>query len=106
MQRARARLVAVAVETRPVRQVGAAYPATLLTAGANDMRVHALHARKMAAALQAATTSDPAEEPVLLWVDYDAGHGQGKPLHLRVRDVVDRYMFLGSQLGLDFGSTN
>ena len=85
---------------------GTAYPATLLTAGANDMRVHALHARKMAAALQAATTSDPAEEPVLLWVDYDAGHGQGKPLHLRVRDVVDRYMFLGSQLGLDFGSTN
>ena len=84
---------------------GTAYPATLLTAGANDMRVHALHARKMAAALQAASTSDPAEEPVLLWVDYDAGHGQGKPLHLRVRDVVDRYLFMGSQLGLDFGST-
>ena len=81
---------------------GTAYPATLLTAGANDMRVHALHARKMAAALQAATTSDPAEDPVLLWVDYDAGHGQGKPLRLRVRDVVDRYLFLGSQLGLDF----
>ncbi len=83
-------------------QPGTAYPATLLTAGANDMRVHALHARKMAAALQAATASDPDEEPVLLWVDYDAGHGQGKPLRLRVRDVVDRYMFLGSQLGLDF----
>lgn len=83
---------------------GAAYPAVLLTAGENDMRVHPLHARKMAAALQAATASDPNDAPVLLWVDYDAGHGQGKPLHLRVRDVVDRYIFLGSQLGLAFGT--
>lgn len=84
-------------------EAGTRYPAVYLTAGENDRRVHPLHARKMAAALQAATASDPDEDPVLLWVDYDAGHGQGKPLHLRVRDVVDRYIFLGSQLGLDFG---
>jgi prolyl oligopeptidase len=79
---------------------GTKYPAVLLTAGENDSRVHPLHARKMAALLQASTTSDPAEKPILLWVDRDAGHGQGKPLALRVRDVADQRMFLMWQLGM------
>ncbi|MEO8070243.1 MAG: prolyl oligopeptidase family serine peptidase, partial [Acidobacteriota bacterium] len=39
-------------------KAGTKYPAVLLTAGERDTRVHALHARKMAAALQAATASD------------------------------------------------
>jgi prolyl oligopeptidase len=79
---------------------GTKYPAVFLTAGEHDTRVHALHARKMAAALQAATAADPAEEPVLLWVDREAGHGQGKPLNLRLRDVVDQRMFIMWQLGM------
>ena len=79
---------------------GTAYPAVFLTAGEHDTRVHALHARKMTAALQAATTSDPAEQPVLLWVDREAGHGQGKPLNLRLREVVDQRIFLLWQLGV------
>ncbi len=79
---------------------GTEYPAVLLTAGENDVRVHALHARKMAASLQAATASDPAERPVLLWVDRDAGHGQGKPLKLRLRDAVDERLFVMWQLGM------
>jgi len=79
---------------------GVRYPAVLLTAGENDTRVHAMHARKMAARLQAATASDPAEDPVLLWVDRSAGHGQGKPLDLRLRDAVDTYIFVRWQLGL------
>ena len=54
----------------------------------------------MAAALQSATTSDPAERPVLLWVDREGGHGQGKPLHLRVRDAADQRIFLMWQLGM------
>ncbi len=79
---------------------GVKYPAVLLTAGEHDTRVHALHARKMAAALQAATASDVAEQPVLLWVDRDAGHGQGKPLNLRLRDATDQRAFLMWQLGM------
>jgi prolyl oligopeptidase len=79
---------------------GTKYPAVLLTAGEHDTRVHASHARKMAAALQAATTSDRAVQPVLLWVDRDAGHGQGKPLKLRLRDAVDQRVFLMWQLGM------
>jgi prolyl oligopeptidase len=79
---------------------GTPYPAVFLTAGEHDTRVHALHARKMAALLQASTTSDPAEQPVLLWVDREAGHGQGKPLNLRLRDVVDQRLFAMWQLGM------
>lgn len=79
---------------------GTNYPAVMLTAGENDTRVHALHARKMTALLQSATASDPEIDPVLLWVDRSAGHGQGKPLDLRVRDVADQRMFLRWQLGM------
>jgi prolyl oligopeptidase len=79
---------------------GTKYPAMLVTAGANDARVHPMHARKMVAALQAATASDQTKEPIMLWVDYDSGHGQGKPLHLRVRDVVDQRLFMMWQLGM------
>jgi prolyl oligopeptidase len=86
----------------PYHQVKARveYPAVMLTAGENDKRVHPLHARKMAALMQASTASDPSEDPVLLWVDRDAGHGQGKPLNLRVRDAADIQMFLRWQLGM------
>ena len=76
------------------------YPAVLLTAGENDTRVHPLHARKMAALMQARTASDPEQAPILLWVDRDAGHGQGKPLDLRIRDVADQRIFMMWQLGM------
>ncbi|MBN1239297.1 MAG: S9 family peptidase [Gammaproteobacteria bacterium] len=79
---------------------GTRYPATLLTAGENDSRVHPLHARKMAAALQAATAGDPEHEPILLWVDRETGHGQGKPLELRIREAADQLVFMAWQLGL------
>lgn len=86
----------------PYHQVkkGTKYPAVMLTAGENDTRVHALHARKMAALLQAESGSDLTQKPVLLWVDRDAGHGQGKPLNLRVRDAADQRMFVMWQLGM------
>jgi hypothetical protein len=35
----------------------------------------------------------------MLWVDRDAGHGQGKPLELRIRDEVDQWSFVMSQTG-------
>lgn len=79
---------------------GTDYPATLITAGENDTRVHPLHARKMAALLQASSASEPSDKPVLLWVDRDGGHGGGKPLSLRVRDIADQRIFLMWQLGM------
>jgi len=81
-------------------QKGAKYPAVFLNAGENDSRVHPLHARKMAAKLQASAANDPADRPILLWIDRDAGHGQGKPLSLRIRDEADQWAFVMWQTGL------
>ena len=53
---------------------GANYPAVIVTTGANDPRVDAWLPGKFAARLQAATGSG---KPVLLRVDFDAGHGMG-----------------------------
>jgi prolyl oligopeptidase len=53
---------------------GTAYPTVLLITGANDPRVDPWQLFKMAARLQAATSS---KNPVLLRIDYDAGHGIG-----------------------------
>ncbi|MCH2162648.1 MAG: prolyl oligopeptidase family serine peptidase, partial [Phycisphaerales bacterium] len=81
------------------------YPAMLILAGENDSRVHPLHARKMAARMQWATTDDPTAEPVLLLVERDAGHGQGKPKSMRVQNLADRWAFIMWQTGLCKGST-
>ena len=79
---------------------GIRYPAILFTAGENDSRVHPLHARKMAARIQAVASNDFETDPILLWVDRAAGHGGGKPLRLRIRDSADVWSFLMSQSGM------
>jgi prolyl oligopeptidase len=76
---------------------GTAYPATLLMAAESDTRVDALHARKMAARLQAATSSDA---PILLRIETKAGHGAGKPRAKVVEELTDIYSFLFWQLGM------
>lgn len=81
---------------------GVKYPATLLEAGEKDARVHPLHAKKMAARMQAAIASDPDRAPVLLWVDFDSGHGMGKSYEMKVRDTADAWLFLAKNLGLRF----
>jgi prolyl oligopeptidase len=53
---------------------GTAYPAVLLITGANDPRVDPWQLFKMTARLQAATSG---KNPILLRIDYDAGHGMG-----------------------------
>jgi prolyl oligopeptidase len=74
---------------------GVAYPAVLLFTAASDTRVHPMHARKMAARLQAATGSG---RPVLLRVEFEAGHGVGKPVHKVVDEQADVWGFLAWQL--------
>ncbi|HEY6481695.1 MAG TPA: prolyl oligopeptidase family serine peptidase, partial [Streptosporangiaceae bacterium] len=54
---------------------GTRYPAVLFTVFDGDTRVDPLHARKMCAALQYATTAPLAERPVLLRRERDVGHG-------------------------------
>jgi prolyl oligopeptidase len=76
---------------------GVKYPAVLLTTGINDPRVEPWMSAKMAARLQAATTSS---KPVLLRIDYDAGHGFGSTKRQRNEQAADIYAFLFQQLGV------
>ncbi len=74
-----------------------AYPAVLLTTGINDPRVDPWQMNKMTARLQAATSSG---KPVLLRVDYDAGHGGiGATKSQHTALLTDQYSFLLWQLG-------
>jgi prolyl oligopeptidase len=78
-------------------QDGTPYPAVLLTTGESDSRVDPLHARKMAARLQAATSSD---RPILLRLETRAGHGQGKPLSKALEEWTDVWTFVFAELSL------
>lgn len=75
---------------------GTKYPATLLTTGMTDPRVDPWQAAKMAAHLQAATASD---KPVLLRVDFQAGHGIGSTRAQRDEEVTDMFAFILQQTG-------
>jgi prolyl oligopeptidase len=77
--------------------VGTAYPALFLQTGATDGRVNPAHSRKMAASLQAATTSG---HPILLSIDSHAGHGIGSSLSSQVNKAADDIAFLFDQLGM------
>jgi prolyl oligopeptidase len=73
------------------------YPAVLLTTGINDPRVAPWQSAKMAARLQAATSSG---KPVLLRVDYEAGHGIGTTKKQNEEQFADILTFLLWQFGM------
>lgn len=89
------------IEYSPYQNIkaGTNYPATFIFSGENDTRVHPMHARKMAAALQSFSAAAD-KQPILLWIDRDSGHGQGKPLNIRVLEETDQWIFLRWQLGM------
>jgi prolyl oligopeptidase len=62
--------------------------------------VDPLHARKMCAALQAATSSD---RPVLLRRERQAGHG-ARSVRRTVELHADILTFLAAQVGLELGA--
>ncbi len=77
---------------------GTHYPAVLLMTGANDPRVNPANSRKMAARLQAATTSDA---PILLRTSAHTGH-IGSPLSARNEETADWFAFLFKTLGVTY----
>jgi len=74
-----------------------AYPAVLMTTGANDPRVAPWQSRKFTAALQNATSSGL---PVLLLTRMNAGHGIGAPFSQRVGNTALALTFFAQELGL------
>ena len=85
-------------EMSPYHQVvdSTRYPAVLLITGINDPRVAPWQAAKMAARLQAATSSG---KPILLRIDYDGGHGFGSTKKQLAEQHADMMAFLLWQLG-------
>ena len=88
--------------TRPTTTSGpgVAYPAVLFTVFDSDTRVDPLHARKMCAALQHATTGDPLTRPVLLRRETDVGHG-ARSVSRTVALATDQLAFLAAHTGLE-----
>jgi len=80
-----------------VRQ-GLNLPTTLVTAGANDTRVDALHAKKFVAELQ----NNPGQiDPIMLYIDYDSGHGSGKSTEQLIEEIEFQWRFIMNQLGMN-----
>ncbi len=75
---------------------GTAYPAVFLSTGANDARVSPWIVAKMAARLQAATSSG---KPVLLSVDYNSGHGIDSTRESADESLADTESFILWQTG-------
>jgi prolyl oligopeptidase len=76
---------------------GVKYPATMLTHGINDPRVEPWETLKMGARLQAATASG---KPVLLRIDYEAGHGIGTTKKQIQEEMADIWTFVFWQAGV------
>jgi prolyl oligopeptidase len=77
---------------------GTPYPAVMFSGGVNDPRVEVWESTKTAARLQAATSSG---KPVLLRLDYDAGHGIGNTKRQQFEELADWFAFLLWQMGVD-----
>ena len=75
---------------------GTAYPAVLFTTFESDTRVDPLHARKLAAALQHATSS---AAPVVLRREVAVGHG-ARAVSRTVGLAADQLAFLAARTGL------
>jgi prolyl oligopeptidase len=83
-------------------KAGTEYPAILFMTADTDTRVDPMHAKKMAALMQAeAANGRSRERPILLRIDSKAGHGAGKPIAKQVEDMTDIYSFLFWQLGME-----
>lgn len=78
-------------------QDGVAYPAVLFISGDADTRCNPMHARKMTARLQAATSST---RPVLLDYKPAWGHTPVQPFSTKIEALTDRLAFVCHELGV------
>ncbi|MFD7653296.1 prolyl oligopeptidase family protein [Actinosynnema sp. NPDC059797] len=82
---------------------GVEYPSVLFTVFESDSRVDPNHARKMCAALQHATASDPTKHPVLIRRETEVGHA-GRSVSRTVGLAVDQLTFLAWATGLELAT--
>ena len=80
-------------------KAGGKYPATLVTTADHDDRVVPAHSFKFAATLQERQGGD---EPVLISIQTNAGHGAGKPTDKAIEEIADKWAFLFYNMGLGY----
>jgi len=73
------------------------YPATMVTTADHDDRVVPAHSFKFAATLQEKHVGD---NPVLIRIETDAGHGAGTPTSKQIEQGADRYAFAWYNMGI------
>jgi prolyl oligopeptidase len=76
---------------------GSSYPATMVTTGDHDDRVVPAHSFKFAATLQEMHKGD---NPVLISVAINAGHGAGKPTSKTIQEQADKWAFMFYNMGI------
>jgi len=73
------------------------YPAVMVTTADHDDRVVPAHSFKYIATLQHTYKGD---NPVLIRIETDAGHGAGKSVSKKIEEWTDLYSFVFYQLGI------
>ncbi|MCU0384088.1 MAG: prolyl oligopeptidase family serine peptidase [Cyclobacteriaceae bacterium] len=76
---------------------GTKYPATMVTTADHDDRVVPAHSFKFAATLQ---ENHVGENPVLIRIETNAGHGAGTPVSKTIEQVADQYSFAWYNMGV------
>jgi prolyl oligopeptidase len=89
----------------PVHNVkkGTSYPATLITTGDHDDRVVPAHSFKFAAELQ---DKQEGENPVLIRIETQAGHGAGTPVSKTIDQYTDIFSFTLYNMGITYLNAN
>jgi len=75
------------------------YPATLITTADHDDRVVPAHSFKFAATMQE-MNKDTGNNPILIRIESNAGHGAGKPLSKSIDEATDSWSFVFYHLGM------
>lgn len=78
---------------------GVKYPATLVTTADHDDRVVPAHSFKFASRLQEYHAGD---NPVLIRIETNAGHGAGKPTSKQIEEAADMWSFVMHNLNMPF----
>ena len=78
---------------------GVSYPATLVTTADHDDRVVPAHSFKFTATMQE-KNKDKGDNPVLIRIETNAGHGAGKPLSKTIDEATDIWSFVFYHLGM------
>ncbi|AEV33219.1 serine protease, S9A family peptidase [Owenweeksia hongkongensis DSM 17368] len=77
---------------------GTEYPATMVTTGDHDDRVVPAHSFKFAAELQHCHAGN---NPVLIRIETNAGHGAGKPTDKIIQEQADKWSFMFWNMGYE-----